>query len=115
MRCLSCKYSLSHLAVHRCPECGRAFDPNNSSTFRPSVADLKKKLRRSNRLIVVVVLILTLLHAIFSWYGWRELGSYLDMTPGEWLKESVVIWAWSLCGVPLLYAVNLWRIRRLDR
>jgi hypothetical protein len=33
MRCLSCKYDLSNLAEHRCPECGRAFDPNNPYTF----------------------------------------------------------------------------------
>jgi hypothetical protein len=37
VRCLSCKYDLSNLTptegVHRCPECGRAFDPNDSDTF----------------------------------------------------------------------------------
>jgi hypothetical protein len=36
VRCLSCKYDLSHLSSggeHRCPECGRAFDPGDPSTF----------------------------------------------------------------------------------
>jgi hypothetical protein len=33
VRCLSCKYDLSNLAEHRCPECGRVFDPADSSTF----------------------------------------------------------------------------------
>lgn len=33
MRCISCKYDLSRLAEHRCPECGREFDPNDSRTF----------------------------------------------------------------------------------
>ena len=33
MRCLSCKYDLAQLTEHRCPECGRAFDPNDSTTF----------------------------------------------------------------------------------
>jgi hypothetical protein len=33
MRCLSCKYDLSHLAEHRCPECGRAFDPSDARTY----------------------------------------------------------------------------------
>jgi hypothetical protein len=33
VRCLSCKYDLSKLTEHRCPECGRAFDPNDRKTF----------------------------------------------------------------------------------
>lgn len=32
-RCLDCGYQLRGLAVHRCPECGRAFDPRNADTF----------------------------------------------------------------------------------
>ena len=38
MRCLSCNYDLSHLSSggeHRCPECGRAFDPSRRATFGP--------------------------------------------------------------------------------
>ena len=37
MRCLSCEYDLRNLtrsgAKHRCPECGRVFDPSDSKTF----------------------------------------------------------------------------------
>jgi hypothetical protein len=33
MRCLNCKYDLSHLTEHRCPECGREFDPKDPQTF----------------------------------------------------------------------------------
>lgn len=33
MRCLSCKYDLSRLSKRRCPERGRAFDPNDRRTF----------------------------------------------------------------------------------
>lgn len=40
MRCKTCHYSLANLTPrggeHRCPECGRAFDPNNASTFMSS-------------------------------------------------------------------------------
>jgi hypothetical protein len=36
MRCLACRYDLRRLTVHRCPECGRAFDPNDPSTFSKS-------------------------------------------------------------------------------
>ena len=33
MRCKTCHYSLEHLTEHRCPECGRAFDPKDPKTF----------------------------------------------------------------------------------
>ena len=33
MRCLTCHYSLKNLTEHRCPECGRTFDPNDPDTF----------------------------------------------------------------------------------
>ena len=35
MRCLSCNYDLSNLTEHRCPECGRAFDPTIRTTYGP--------------------------------------------------------------------------------
>jgi hypothetical protein len=35
MRCLSCHYDLKNLTEHRCPECGRAFRPNDPATFLP--------------------------------------------------------------------------------
>lgn len=34
--CLKCGYLLRGLTEPRCPECGRAFDPRNPSTFRTS-------------------------------------------------------------------------------
>ncbi len=33
MRCIACHYSLKDLTEHRCPECGRAFDPEKPNTF----------------------------------------------------------------------------------
>lgn len=45
MRCLSCKYDLSHLTERRCPECGRAFDPNDPKTFVSPISR-RLKLRR---------------------------------------------------------------------
>jgi len=33
MRCRGCAYDLRGLAEHRCPECGRGFDPAKPETF----------------------------------------------------------------------------------
>jgi len=30
--CLDCGYNLGGLSTHRCPECGRAFDPHDTAT-----------------------------------------------------------------------------------
>lgn len=32
--CLGCGYVLDGLPEHRCPECGRPFDPDNPRTFK---------------------------------------------------------------------------------
>lgn len=32
-KCLGCAYILDHLPENRCPECGRAFDPEDPATF----------------------------------------------------------------------------------
>ncbi len=39
MRCLSCHYDLKNLPgpPHRCPECGRAFDPTDPKSFESGV------------------------------------------------------------------------------
>src|SRR5688572_19241830 len=34
MRCIACHYSLANLTEHRCPECGREFDPDDPSTYK---------------------------------------------------------------------------------
>ena len=33
MFCIDCKYPLVHVHSRRCPECGRAFDPDNRSSY----------------------------------------------------------------------------------
>lgn len=33
MHCLTCQYDLRNLTEHRCPECGRPFDPSDECTF----------------------------------------------------------------------------------
>lgn len=37
MRCKTCHYPLAKLREHRCPECGRTFDPGDPKTFAHAV------------------------------------------------------------------------------
>src|SRR5438045_3979320 len=46
MRCLSCKYDLRHLTEHRCPECGREFDPSDPTTFVAKADPVRRHARR---------------------------------------------------------------------
>jgi hypothetical protein len=48
VRCKTCHYSLANLTgpPNRCPECGRAFSPNDSSTFETIASARQKALVR---------------------------------------------------------------------
>ena len=52
MRCKKCHYSLANLTgpPHRCPECGREFDPNDPGTY-----DIPGLTIRWRRLIVCAI------------------------------------------------------------
>ena len=53
LRCLSCKYDLSHLTEHRCPECGRAFDANDSSSY--DTGEVKRKPKLTEALLLCAI------------------------------------------------------------
>lgn len=60
MRCLSCLYDLRNLAEHRCPECGREFDPNDPSTFCDPVAKTKKQRSSVYNLLIITGIVFVL-------------------------------------------------------
>lgn len=55
MRCLSCRYDLSHLTEQRCPECGRAFDPSDPATFESEAT--KQTIRSWAAGLVIVAIV----------------------------------------------------------
>ena len=72
MRCLSRKYDLSHLTggnggEHRCPECGRAFDPNDPHSYETPLSALRAKDRTVG--IVVIALIIVVLGVVLTCWG----------------------------------------------
>jgi hypothetical protein len=42
--CRRCKYPLDHLKSPTCPECGGGFNPDDPSTYLPTLAEPKDKL-----------------------------------------------------------------------
>src|SRR5688572_12091610 len=58
MRCLGCKYDLSKLSEHRCPECGRAFDPSKARTFETPFSRKRRHEKRATWIISVVIILL---------------------------------------------------------
>lgn len=44
--CIDCSYDLRALTEPRCPECGRAFDPDDPATYRTSMVRRPLSARR---------------------------------------------------------------------
>ena len=55
MRCKTCHYSLANLTEHRCPECGRAFDPQYPFSY---LSDADMRAIGSNRRYLVCLLVI---------------------------------------------------------
>lgn len=63
MRCKSCKYDLSNLTEHRCPECGRAFDPRDAKSFE---SDQSIRKRDDARMFLIFMIPLILIAAFLG-------------------------------------------------
>jgi len=94
--CLRCGYPLRALAVHRCPECGRSFNPNDDSTYGPlNAPPIAKALRRPPGPILLVLAIVP----------WLVMGSARILFPPMWLVAwllFVVSTTTFLCRLLLL-------------
>ena len=66
MYCLGCEYRLDHLSEHRCPECGREFDPDDISTFADRLTSLPSRGHLPPMFGVLGVVIGWAIGAVFS-------------------------------------------------
>jgi len=64
--CLGCSYCLEGLTEHRCPECGRGFDREDSATFTRDPKHLQ--VRRVRRLLSFVMIGLVLLFSVLIFF-----------------------------------------------
>jgi len=89
--CRRCGYSLQGLSSGKCPECGGAFDPNNSRTFakRPP----RRWIWRWTRRIIALCFLLALgVASVPGWYWWQwhseqKLIDQLERTGGRILVK----------------------------
>jgi len=97
--CLHCNYPLQSLSEHRCPECGRAFDPNDPETMnvtRRPVGALTRRIVRGLPVWPVNVAAVVLI----GWEFWVERYK-IGRTPFP--AESLVSWAWI--GLWIIFGV----------
>ena len=66
--CLQCSYILEGLTENRCPECGRPFDPEQSSTYTT------RPWKPKNRIVIVFMYLLPLA---------LTFASFVPATPGS--------------------------------
>ncbi len=98
IRCIQCEYSLFGLETHRCPECGRPFDPADAKTFHFEVLDGRQYLRWCGWSLAGILLPLVLLCL------GRLFDTFMTST-GHWMPKACFAVA-LLVGGP--YAFGAW-------
>jgi len=94
--CLDCDYPLRGLATPRCPECGRAFDPNDSWTMnvgRPMRRALRWLLRPPGRWTVAAAIVAA---AVVVSDG--------NPGPTKWNRTELGLVLWAVIGYSLAFS-----------
>jgi hypothetical protein len=87
-RCLDCGYRLRGLESHRCPECGREFNPHNPFTMR-----VRRNRRRKRRTYGEVMNLLAI-----SALAFQVIPRLLQSRPGLNAAVSLLLWLAVLVG-----------------
>ncbi|MGD8453870.1 MAG: hypothetical protein PVJ57_18805 [Phycisphaerae bacterium] len=117
-RCLGCGYILDHLPENRCPECGRAFDPDDPETFAHQVVDGRLALRTALSAVGATLLAvslpwliavsLALLRVFVDPSDWG--GSSGDLAGGVSMALLILALALEVAAI-----FDVWRALRLPR
>lgn len=96
--CIKCSYIVDYLDEHRCPECGRPFDPDDPKTYRTM------PIRQNRQLVVVGMYCIPLTLSVFFWVT----QDCTQWPSGEWCPKPdyyhIPIAAAQACG-PLALAL----------
>ncbi len=97
MYCIQCKYHLKGLKDHRCPECGREFDPENSLTY--SASDFR--MHPVHSFIGALGLLLVLMWCIadgYSFDAFVDLTTFINIPSLIWVIGVVIAGLWMCFG-----------------
>lgn len=67
MYCRRCAYNLKQLDTHRCPECGRPFDPTNPKTFRRHPSSRTRNIKHIALVTLALIVFLTIISFLHIW------------------------------------------------
>ena len=100
MKCLDCRYLLKGLPEHRCPECGRSFDPDDPATFSTSSEWRFQVAFYWGRARFVIVPLL------MAWY-WLIIGHVYTQHWVSWPEDAMAFLRILPFGAPLAMIVWL--------
>ena len=95
------------MTEHRCPECGGEFNPDDPSTFLAAATDVAK-LRRTNRVVVIVLIGHGSIMAI-SFVGTSSIWGF------RFLQDMLPVFGPVLALLVVFYGFNCWQIRKLEQ
>ncbi len=97
VRCLTCSYILKGLAEHRCPECGRTFDPGDPTTYVTAMRCGRALLVQT--VLLVVAMIAPLFLAVLA-----DMGRLNFPNPGR--RYSAFYWIVIVLVSGTSYVIN---------
>lgn len=108
MYCIVCGYALEQLPELRCPECGRAFDPDDRATWAPKPGWVQRSALIAASFLGLFLggMISYAVLAVVEGYacGWRR-----DAENVRLAYAFACMWWWVLAVVPLLYVPRVLR------
>ncbi len=83
--CINCNYPLAQLPDAKCPECGRAFDPADPSTFNPT----RQAIGRLSRFALAAPVwpVLLIATVTFPWYFWKLREPHVSCNPPHLFED----------------------------
>jgi|GEM_PF-1926594 len=110
MHCFGCGYNLAGLQGPCCPECSRAFDPNDVRTFIPRTPrffpspSAAKWIRRGHTVIVLCPIYVLLAGHLAYWFAWLRLGRR-PWPPDHGSDGLIESSLWAIFGICILLSV----------
>ena len=111
MYCRRCRYVLDSLSDHRCPECGRPFDPANRRTYRTTPHRKSAYLGWGFLIGSGIMALLTLLHLMPGYFANDSSGTSKAIAEIILMLGLAIAVGTGLIGMLFGYGIYRWRCR----